>query len=169
MAEERVYIVPLRNAVKTERVFRAKKAVTLVREFLQKHMKSEEVRIGKSINEGIWARGAKKPPRKVRIHTIKEDNVVYAELVGTDIETPSAEDKQAREKKEKEKKEKIKEARKERKQMSIQEEIDESGTVSEETKAASKTIKDTPKEKTTKPAEAQSTKSKPIKTKDAAK
>jgi len=163
--EERVYTIPLRRVTATERVRRAKKAVTLVREFLQKHMKSEDVKIGKTINEGIWARGAKKPPRRVRIHTVKEDGIVYCELVGTDIITPTADEKKTREQKQKDKKQKIKEARKERKQMSIQEEVDESGTVSQiaEEEAESK------KEKSTKPKEAQSTKAKPIKTKEASK
>lgn len=130
MPEERIYTIPLRNAFKTERVRRSKKAIKIVREFLQKHMKTESVKIGKSINEFIWSRGAKKPPRRIRIHTIKEDGIAYAEIVGIDIKTTSSEQKRKKEAKEKRKKEKIKKAREERKRMSLQQELDKSGKTS---------------------------------------
>jgi large subunit ribosomal protein L31e len=145
--EERIYTVPLRDAFNTERVRRAKRAVTEVRKFLQRHMKSENVIIGKTINEAVWARGAKKPPRRVRIHTVKEDEIVYAELVGVDIQTPTVDQKKARQDKQKEKKERVKQAREERKKMSIQEEVDESGKESEKAEAA-KEAAEKPAEKT---------------------
>jgi large subunit ribosomal protein L31e len=122
---ERIYTIPLRDAFATERVKRAKRAMRLVKEFLERHMKSENVKLGKSINEAVWAKGAKKPPRKVRIHTVKEDEIVYSEMVGVDIKTPSADEKKDKKAKEQEKKEKIKQAREERKQMSLKEEIEE--------------------------------------------
>jgi len=144
---ERIYTIPLRDAWKKERVRRSKKAITLVREFLQRHMKAEKVLIGKSINEGVWERGAKKPPRRVRVHTVKEDDVVYAELVGIDIKTPTAEEKKEREKKEEGKREKVKKAREERKQMSIQEEVDESGREAEKIEAAEEASTEASKQK----------------------
>jgi large subunit ribosomal protein L31e len=148
--EERVYTIPLRDAYKATRVKRAKKAVTLVREFLKRHMKAEDfakVKIGQSINENVWARGAKKPVRRVRVHTVKEDGIVYAELIGTDIKTPTSEEKETKQKKQVEKKEKIKEARKERKTMSIEEELDESGTIETVEEEVEVPVKEEAKEK----------------------
>lgn len=125
MAEEKIFTIPLREVFDRGRVRRAHDASRLVREFLERHMKSDKVKIGKSINEDIWKKGIQKPPRKVRVHAVKEEDTVYAELLGVEIKTPSKEDLKKKEQKKKEKKEKIKEERKERKKMSIQDEIEE--------------------------------------------
>lgn len=125
MAEEKIFTIPLRDIFSKERVRRAQNASRLVRKFLIKHMKSENVKVGNSINENIWKRGMQKPPRKVRIHAVKEEDIVYAELLGVEIKTPSKEELKKKDEKKKQKKEKIKEERKERKKMSIQEEIAE--------------------------------------------
>jgi large subunit ribosomal protein L31e len=46
-------------------------------------MKSEDVKIDKSINEHVWARGSQKPPAKIRVRAMKfEDGQVQAELAG---------------------------------------------------------------------------------------
>jgi len=88
-------------------------------------MKTENIKIGKSINNAVWKRGIQKPPRKIRIHAIKEENVVYTELLGVEIKTPSKEELLKKEEKKKEKEKKIKEERKERKKKTIQEEFEE--------------------------------------------
>ena len=81
---ERVYTIPLRKAWVKPRVKRAKGAVQIVKKFLLRHMKTEEVRatevkIDPSLNELIWARGAKKPPRRVRVRAVMDrDGVVKA-------------------------------------------------------------------------------------------
>ncbi len=86
MAElERKYIVPLRKEwLKVPIYKRSKKAVTALREFLQKHMKTEDVRIGRYLNHALWARGMKKPPHKIEVLAKKveeKDNTyVLAEL-----------------------------------------------------------------------------------------
>jgi len=125
MPEEKIFTIPLREAFVRGRVHRSKDASKLVREFLIKNMKSENVKIGKSINENLWKRGIQRPPRRIRIHVIKEENIVYAELLGVEIKTPSKEELKKKEEKKKEKEKKIKEERKERKKRTIQEEIEE--------------------------------------------
>ncbi len=126
--EERVFTIPLRKAFVTEQTNRGWKAMDIARAFLERHMKGE-VKIGKSINESVWARGIRKPPRRIRVHAIKEkidgETVIFAELVGTDIRKPSAEEIKKREQKEKEKEKKIKEERKERKGKTEAEKIKE--------------------------------------------
>ncbi|MFH0929280.1 MAG: 50S ribosomal protein L31e [Candidatus Aenigmatarchaeota archaeon] len=125
MAEEKIFTIPLKKAFDKSRVHRAEDASKLVRKYLIRHMKSENVKLGKSINEGLWERGMQSPPRKIRVHAVKEDDTVYSELLGVEIKTPSKEEIKKKEEKKKGKREKIKEERKERKKMSIQEEIEE--------------------------------------------
>ena len=114
MADEKVYTIPLRDAFLKVRKRRAKHATSIVRSYLKKHMKADNVKIGSSINHALWARGIQKPPRRVRVHAVKEENVVYAELVGTEIKTPTKEEVKKKKEKKKEKEKKIKEERKER-------------------------------------------------------
>ena len=131
MADEKIFTVPLRNVFQKGRKARSRRAITEVRDFLSRHMKAENIKIGKSINENIWERGIQKPPRRIRVHAIKEDNIVYSEIIGVEIKTPSKEEKKKKDDKKKEKKKRIKEERKERKKMSIQEEMaQESGVPS---------------------------------------
>lgn len=84
MATERTYIIPLRKDVnKSPRYKRAKKASTVVREFLEKHMKSFDVKIGEKLNEALWKRGIKSPPGKIKVNVSKDaEGVVKAELFG---------------------------------------------------------------------------------------
>ncbi len=124
MTDEKVFTIPLRHVFEGSRLKRAKRAVTAVRTFLKKHMKSEEIAIGKSINEAIWARGIQKPPRRVRVHAIKDGEVVFSELVGVEIKTPSKEEKAKQGEKGKKKEEKIKEKRKMMKQLTTQQKLE---------------------------------------------
>lgn len=84
MALERTYVIPLRKEwLKVPLYKRSKKAVTALKQFLAKHMKSEEVKIGKNLNEFIWRHGIKNPPHKVKVIVTKgDDNIVLAELEG---------------------------------------------------------------------------------------
>ena len=81
---ERTYIIPLRKQInKSPSYKRAKKAVNTVKEFLVKHMKSEDVKIGQKINRLLWERGIKNPPSKIKVSVTKDDaGVVKAELFG---------------------------------------------------------------------------------------
>jgi len=130
LENEKIFTVPFRKAYDSERTKRAKKATALLREFLQRHMKSEEVKIGDSLNKAVWARGIQKPPHKIRIHAVLKDGAVYAELLGAEIKTPTAEAAKKRQEKAAEKEKKIKERRKEMKKMTVQQELEkESGKV----------------------------------------
>jgi len=72
-AVERIYTVPLAKAIAVPRYRRAEKAITILREFVQRHMKPEAIIIDTTVNEAIWARGIKKPPRKIRVKLSKDD------------------------------------------------------------------------------------------------
>jgi len=81
---ERTYVVPLRKGwLKASRYRRAKKAVNTLREFLVKHMKSDDVRLMPELNLEIWKHGMKNPPSRVKINVSKDDKgVVKAQLFG---------------------------------------------------------------------------------------
>ena len=81
---DRTYTIPLRREyMKVPKYRRAKKAVRAVREFMQKHMKSEDVLVGPKLNMAIWARGIKNPPHHVKVSAIKnDDGEVRVELFG---------------------------------------------------------------------------------------
>jgi ribosomal protein L31E len=125
MAEEKVFNIPLKETHEKQRRKRASNAIKIIRDFLIKNTKTKSIKIGKSINDAIWKGGIQNPPRKIRIHTIKEEDVIYTELLGVEIKTPSKEEMKKKEEKKKGKKEKIKEERKERKKKTIQDEIQE--------------------------------------------
>ena len=80
--DERIYTVPLRRAYWTgPRTRRSNKAVKVLRKFVERHMKPEEILIQPEVNERIWSRGIQKPPRRVRIRATKNsDNLVRVYL-----------------------------------------------------------------------------------------
>ncbi len=74
MPNEKIFIIPLRESKKTARQKRTNRAVGIVRKFLMRHMKAEEISLDPSLNQKLWERGAKKPPAKVRVKAVKEDD-----------------------------------------------------------------------------------------------
>jgi|LGVF01.2.fsa_nt_gb large subunit ribosomal protein L31e len=80
--DERIYTVPLRRAYWTgSRLRRSNRAIRILRKFVERHMKPEEIVISAEVNEKIWSRGIQKPPRRVRIRATKNsDNLVRVYL-----------------------------------------------------------------------------------------
>lgn len=79
--EKRVHIIPIRReVVRAPRWKRAKRAINIIREYVQKHYRTDDVIIGKHLNEKIWERGSRKPPMKVKVVAVKTDKRVSLEL-----------------------------------------------------------------------------------------
>jgi len=83
MAEiQRKYIIPLRKAYRKAPIYRrTRRAKNVLREFVQKHMKVETVKIGKYLNLLIWKNGPRNPPHKVEVNVTKveeKDKEPYA-------------------------------------------------------------------------------------------
>jgi large subunit ribosomal protein L31e len=106
--EEKIFTINLRkNALKTPRWKKSNKASSTVREYLKRHMKAEDIKIGDSINKQIWSRGDQKPPVKIKIKAIKtDDDVVKAEMFGHVFEEELKEEKKKPEEKKTEEKSK---------------------------------------------------------------
>lgn len=67
-----------------------------VKEFLVRHMKSEDVRLGTHLNLEIWKHGMQNPPSRVKVNVSKNDKgVVRAELFGAKIEEKKVEEKKS--------------------------------------------------------------------------
>ena len=81
---ERTYTIPLRREyLKVANWRRTEKAVTAVKEFLTRHMKSKDVKIEKSVNDELWKHGIKNPPHHIKIIAKKDEKgQVRAELFG---------------------------------------------------------------------------------------
>ncbi len=74
--EERVYTINLGKVTLAPDNRRAKRAVNMIRDFAVKHMKSEEVKIDEALNEILWSRGIRNPPRKIRVIISKDGSGV---------------------------------------------------------------------------------------------
>jgi len=80
---ERVYTIPLEDAYAKPAKKRAARAVKILRQFLSRHMKSQNVKISPEVNEFIEERGATSPAKKVRVNASKDKaGMVLAKLAG---------------------------------------------------------------------------------------
>ncbi len=96
MVIERTYNIPLRKEFqKAPKYKRAKKAVTALREFVVKHMKSSNVLIGPKLNLKIWEKGIKNPPHHVKVNVVKDEkeDVVRVELFGFEFKPKEKKEK----------------------------------------------------------------------------
>ncbi len=109
---ERVYTVPLRRAYNAAHKYRARAAMKALRAFIARHMKVEEgkVKIHESVNHAVWKRGARKPPRRLKVVAVREGDVVWVytpearkeqEVKRAEVERGKKEEKKTEEAKEK--------------------------------------------------------------------
>jgi large subunit ribosomal protein L31e len=71
IVEERIYTIPLGKVWISPRKKRVPKAVRLVKKFILRHMKPEDLIISNEVNEKLWSRGIEKPPRKMRVRAVR--------------------------------------------------------------------------------------------------
>jgi large subunit ribosomal protein L31e len=100
---ERIYVIPLRQAtLKSPFYKKAKKAMSAVKIFIAKHMKSKDIKIGRYLNLEIWKHGIKNPPNKIKVVASKDSNgKVMVEMEGAPKEEPKIEPKKPAKKDEK--------------------------------------------------------------------
>ena len=72
--EERTVIVPLWKAYKTGNYIRTKKAVSVLKEEISKIIDNDNFVIDNKVNEQIWAKGIKKPPRRVTVKIKRQED-----------------------------------------------------------------------------------------------
>jgi len=83
IVEERIYTIPLSRAWISPPKRRAPRAIRIVKSFIQKHMKikteaeeegeePEKLVLSNEVNQKIWSRGIKEPPRNIRVRAVKD-------------------------------------------------------------------------------------------------
>jgi len=100
---ERLYTIPLRKEFnKVPNYRKTRKAVIAIRNFMKKHMKCENIKIGSHLNLELWKHGRKNPPPRIKVKAIKdtekikdkEIEIVRVELPNIPIEKIKADKKQ---------------------------------------------------------------------------
>jgi large subunit ribosomal protein L31e len=101
----RVYTINLGKAWITPEHKRTDRVVNMIREFAEKHMKSNEIKLDQDLNRQLWSRGKTNPPRKVRVKMVKEEDgtvtvSLYEDLPAASTTTTTTETPATAEKKE---------------------------------------------------------------------
>jgi large subunit ribosomal protein L31e len=103
----RVYTINLGKAWLTPEHKRTDRVVNMIREFAQKHMKSNQIKLDQDLNRQLWSRGKTNPPRRVRVKMVKEEDgtvtvSLYEDLPAAGagaVETPTPEENKVAESK----------------------------------------------------------------------
>jgi len=102
MADEKQFTIPLRKEFsKAPSYKRSEKAIKAIREFIERHMKTDDVKIGKNLNLKIFERGRKNPPPRIKVKAVKEEKLVRVELPEFPFETKVEKKEKKKETKEK--------------------------------------------------------------------
>ena len=70
---ERVYTINLGKVWLSPNNQRAKRAINMIREFAEHHMKTGQIKIDQELSQAVWERGIRSPPRKIRVRMAKTD------------------------------------------------------------------------------------------------
>lgn len=70
---ERVYTINLGKVLLSQPQHRAVRALNMIREFARRHMKTHNIKIDEDLARQVWSRGARSPPRKIRMRMQKTD------------------------------------------------------------------------------------------------
>ncbi|MGQ0606694.1 MAG: 50S ribosomal protein L31e [Candidatus Nitrosotenuis sp.] len=97
---ELVYTINLVNVWLSPNNQRATRAINMIREFTEHHMKTGQVKINQDLSEAVWKRGIRSPPRKIRVKMAKTDD-------GYVLVSPYEEEKKVEEKPKAKKEEKL--------------------------------------------------------------
>src|SRR3989338_10822753 len=107
MADERLYTINVRNEMLKAPIYkRTAKAISAIREFVQHHMKNDNVRIQNYLNMHMTAHGMKNPPTRIKVKVWKEKvndlEVVKVELANAPVAKPIETQKETKKEEKKE-------------------------------------------------------------------
>jgi large subunit ribosomal protein L31e len=71
--EEKIYTVPLGHIRSSRGYRRTPRAVRALRDFVRKHMKADDLALTPEVNEKLWARGIREPPRRIRVRAARNE------------------------------------------------------------------------------------------------
>ena len=94
---ERVYTINLGKVKISQSQHRATRAINMIREFARHHMKVETIKIEEDLAREVWARGARSPPRKVRVRMTKtEEGYILVSRYDDDAESKVVPEKETK-------------------------------------------------------------------------
>ena len=94
----KIATIPLKEVFnKGKYTLRAKKSIFVIKKYVSRHTKTDlkNIRIGMELNEVLWEKGIKNPPRMVKVQFFKKDKIMTVNITGIDMESR---DKQKEEK-----------------------------------------------------------------------
>ncbi|MBR9679026.1 MAG: hypothetical protein GON13_02055 [Nanoarchaeota archaeon] len=75
--DKRIHVIPLRRECNKVSIWkRSNKAIKALKDYVKKHYRTDNLVIGKDLNELIWSRGNKNPPSKIKVVAVKADDKV---------------------------------------------------------------------------------------------
>jgi large subunit ribosomal protein L31e len=87
--DEALYVIPLQRVYwGGSRRTRGKRAIRLIKEFVERHFKAKRVIIDNMVNEYIFSYKIEKPPRRIAVKVIKIDEGIYKVLLAVPVRTP---------------------------------------------------------------------------------
>jgi large subunit ribosomal protein L31e len=129
----RIYTVNLTKAWDTPKYRRTDRVINIIKEFTQRHMQTNKIKIDQDLNRHIWSRGKRNPPRKIRLRMIKEDDDTV--VVSSYIEEKSSLSEESVEEKAKVQAEKVEEKVEEKAKVQaekVEEKVEEKAKVQAE-------------------------------------
>ncbi len=89
-SEKKVLVIPLSRAYRSPNWRRSEKTVFYLKKFIKKAFKeSKDIKIEPVINEEIWRRGSKTPPKKIVVEVeIDEEKNLHVKPVKEESENP---------------------------------------------------------------------------------
>jgi large subunit ribosomal protein L31e len=87
---ERVYTINLGKVWLSPNNQRAKRAINMIREFTEHHMKTGQIKIDQDLSHAVWEKGIRSPPRKIRVKMAKTDEGYVLVSPYLDEEKPKA-------------------------------------------------------------------------------
>ncbi|MGQ9543096.1 MAG: 50S ribosomal protein L31e [Candidatus Bathyarchaeia archaeon] len=78
IVEEKYYTINLKDVWTAPSGKRASKAIRILKDYIKRHMKVDDFKVSNEVNEEVWERSLKKPPRRLKVRAVKdkEGNVI---------------------------------------------------------------------------------------------
>lgn len=80
MSYDNVHTINLGKARLSSSQHRATRAINMIREYTRRHKHHDKVLIDEDLAHHIWARGARRPPRKVTIEMTEDEDAILVGL-----------------------------------------------------------------------------------------
>ena len=85
-----IHTINLGKVLLSQRQHRAVRAINMIREYTVHHMGATNVKIDEKLAHQIWARGVRRPPRKVTVEFIQDGDVVLVAPYEEEPDIPEA-------------------------------------------------------------------------------